>query len=92
MQLAPHIKAQLGELNKYRCSHCRRAGPGDRVRKVVPAHTLHVTPCLSYPGMRTLSFPSSLWMAFPGLQCTQEIESMIVYVSEEKRDCIFFFF
>lgn len=37
----------------------------------------------------THRFPSSLWMAFPGLQCTQEIGSVIVYVSVENATKVF---
>lgn len=46
-------------------------------------------PCLSHPSRSTLRFPSSLWMAFPGLQHTQEIESVIVYVSAESMTTVF---
>lgn len=48
-------------------------------------------PCLSHPSRSTLCFPSSLWMAFPGLQRTQETESVIVYVSAESMTTVFFY-
>lgn len=37
------------------------------------------------------TFPSSLWMSFPGLQHTQEIGSVIVYVSVENVATVSFF-
>lgn len=49
-------------------------------------------PCMNTPTPThtlTQSFPSSLWMAFPGPQHAQEIGSVIVYVCGENATAVF---